>query len=372
MKRIPPYLAKIIGLVMLLTMLTLPAAIAQQASDTTAVDISAEIFGPQRPVDLAYGAFQRGYYITALSLALERAEKDDAAAQTLVATIYANGLGVAQNMALAASWYDIASKNGDVRATFELALLYQNGIGLPKNRQLAAEMFQKAADQGHRESIYNLALLHVEGIFAEPNIVLALQLMGEAADAGLAEAQYDYGIMLAQGVGTAPDPARGARYVGLAAQSGLIDAQVEYATFLYLGQAIERDREQAFLWYKLAANGGSAVAQNRLAKLLAVGEGTDLDLQTAAMWRSLAQRQGLNDRQLDSLLVSIAPEDLALATKRARYWPADPPAETPGISSLPQRILPDAPNTSLPANMDEQTTKFPSGLPETPTPPGAE
>ncbi|HHB81907.1 MAG TPA: sel1 repeat family protein [Devosia sp.] len=372
MKHTTPYLARLIGLMMFLIPTTLHPAMAQQNADTTAIDISEEIFGPQRPVDLAYGAFQRGYYITALSLALERAEKNDAAAQTLIATIYANGLGVAQNMALAASWYDIASKNGDASATFELALLYQNGVGLPKNRQLAAEMFKKAADQGHREAIYNLALLHVEGIYAEPNIVLALELMEKAAEAGLSEAQYDYGIMLIQGVGTAPNPSRGAQYIGLAAQSGLLDAQVEYATLLYLGKVIERDREQAFLWYELAANGGSAVAQNRLAKLLAVGEGTNLDLQTAAMWRALAQRQGLNDPQLDSLLVSIAPEDLAMAQKRARYWPADPPVETPGISNLPQRILPDAPDTSLPTNMDEQTSRFQSDLPETPAHPAAQ
>lgn len=360
------YIAAALGFAIWLITAAISPALAQEAQNTTAGEISEEIFGPQIQLDFAYGAFQRGYYITALSLALERAEKNDAAAQTLIATIYANGLGVAQNMALAASWYDIASKNGDLSATFELALLYQSGVGLPKNRQLAAEMFQKAADQGHREAIYNLALLHVEGIYAEPSILLAFELMGKAADAGMAEAQYDYGIMLIQGAGTAPNPDLGAHYIGLAAQTGLIDAQVEYATLLYLGRAIEQDREQAFLWYETAATGGSAVAQNRLAKLLAVGEGTNLDLQTAAMWRSLAQRQGLNDPQLDGLLVSIAPEDLALAIKRARYWPAEPPSGTPGISSLPQRILPDAPDTSLPADMKDQASDLKTINPDPP------
>ncbi len=369
MKRRPKHFAAIFGSEIWLSTVIAPPTFAQMVPDTTAGEISEEIFGPQIPVDLAYGAFQRGYYITALGLALERAEKNDAAAQTLIAIIYANGLGVAQNMALAASWYDIASKNGDLSATFELALLYQSGTGLPKNRQLAAQMFQKAADQGHREAMYNLALLHVEGIYAEPSIILAFELMGKAADAGLSEAQYDYGIMLLQGAGSAPNPRLGAHYVGLAAEAGLIDAQVEYATLLYLGKAIEQNREQAFLWYETAANGGSAVAQNRLAKLLAVGEGTNLDLQTAAMWRSLAQRQGLNDPQLDRLLVSIAPEDLALAIKRARFWPAEPLGDTPGISSLPQRILPDAPDTSLPANMGDQTTDFQTSPPLTPQSP---
>jgi hypothetical protein len=43
------------------------------------------------------------------------------------------------------------------------------------------------------------------------------------------------------------------------------------------------------------------------------------------MWRALARRQGLTDPQLDKLLVSIAPEALARAEERARYWPDEPP-----------------------------------------------
>src|SRR5690606_37113597 len=52
---------------------------------------------PQRfasPPDDAFGAYQRGLYITALNLALPRADGGDAAAQTLVAEIYSRGLGV--------------------------------------------------------------------------------------------------------------------------------------------------------------------------------------------------------------------------------------------------------------------------------------
>jgi hypothetical protein len=43
------------------------------------------------PVDEAYGAYQRGLYVTALNMALERAQKGDAAAQTLVAEMMTKG-----------------------------------------------------------------------------------------------------------------------------------------------------------------------------------------------------------------------------------------------------------------------------------------
>ena len=65
-----------------------------------ALSISRDIFTKE---DDAYGAFQRGYYLTALALALPRAERADPAAQTLIAEIYAKGLGVAENVAQASS-----------------------------------------------------------------------------------------------------------------------------------------------------------------------------------------------------------------------------------------------------------------------------
>jgi len=300
--------------------------------------ISAEIFGPRRKIDLAFGAFQRGYYLTALSLALDRAAKnDDAAAQTLIATIYANGLGVVQNMALASSWYAIAAKNGDVNATFQLALLYENGRGVPKDRKRGAELFAQAAKMGSPEAKYNLALLHVEGIYATPSYSEAARLMKEAAGAGLAEAHYDYGVMLSEGAGVVPDAKAGANEIRTAAQMGLSEAQVEYATILYLGKGVPQNLSRAVYWYRRAANAGNPVAQNRLAKLIAAGEGAKLDLQTAAMWRALARRQGLVDPQLDRLLVSIAPQDQAKADQRARYWPGLPQSKSAAPPLVPAR-----------------------------------
>lgn len=159
------------------------ASAEQQARE--AAEIARSVLGPKRPIDEAYGAFQTGYYLTALQLALPRAQNDDAAAQTLIAELYANGLGVAQSYARASSWYALADKNGDLNATFQLALLYQNGLGVPKNRQKAAELTKKAADGGIMAAVYNLAQLHVEGRYVEPNLGLAAKLFKQAADATL-------------------------------------------------------------------------------------------------------------------------------------------------------------------------------------------
>ena len=321
-----------------------------------AQDISNAIFGGGAEPDFAFGAFQRGSFLTALELALPRAEKGDAAAQTLIAEIYSKGLGVAQNDERAAGWYQLAAKNGDTLATFELGLLYQDGVGVAQDRNRAAELFKQAADKGYPPAKYNLALLHVEGIYADPSLTTAATLMKEAADAELPEAQYDYGSMLIEGAGVAPNEAEGARYIGLAAEQNLIAAQVDYATLLYLGRGIAKDVEGAVLWYERAAEGGNPVAQNRLAKQIAVGEGTALDLETSAMWRALARRQGLSDPSLDRLLVSIPPEALARAEERARFWPSTPPSiET--IAEIPTTPQTQGPALPAPTDMDNAPTR---------------
>jgi len=174
-------------------------------------EISRLLLQPPAGVDEAFGAYQRGYYLTALELALPRAENGDPYAQTLVAEIYANGLGVAEDIPLAVEWYERAHNGGDIQATFQLALLYQNGRGIPRDRERAAALFMAAAEGGHVAARYNVGLLHIEGRYAEPSLVRAAELIGEAAAAELPEAQYDYAVMLLEGAGVPPDPARAAR-----------------------------------------------------------------------------------------------------------------------------------------------------------------
>lgn len=287
--------------------------------------ISEQIFGDK--VDVAFGAFQRGYYLTALELALPRAEEGSAPAQTLIAQIYANGLGVPANITTAASWYQLASENGDPLATFELALLYQTGEGVERDRQRAAELFRAAADAGNIMAKYNLGLLHVEGIYVEPSLTKAAELIAAAAAGGVPEARYDYAGMLMEGAGVAPNPAAAAEQLRLAAEDGLVSAQVEYATLLYLGRGVTADRTIAAIWYQRAADAGNAVAQNRYAKLLAAGEGVAPDPETAAMYRALARRQGIKDPQLDELLDGTPADVVSRAEERARFWPSAPPEQ---------------------------------------------
>src|SRR6185503_9920580 len=49
---------------------------------------------PQPAVDLAYGAYERGFFLTAFNEATKLAAQNDAAAMTLLGELYSQGLGV--------------------------------------------------------------------------------------------------------------------------------------------------------------------------------------------------------------------------------------------------------------------------------------
>jgi hypothetical protein len=75
-------------------------------------------------VDLAYGAYQRGLFLTAFSLATRAVEeRGDVKAMALLGVLYSEGFGVPRDDAKAAQWFTLAAGRGDREAMFALAHL---------------------------------------------------------------------------------------------------------------------------------------------------------------------------------------------------------------------------------------------------------
>ena len=106
-------------------------------------------------VDEAYGAFQRGRYLTAMELALPRAQLGDPAAQTLVAEILDRGLGVKRNRDQAMFWYEQAAGGGDPTGMFKYAVLLMERSRSKEDRKKADELMKKAADLGNASAQFN-------------------------------------------------------------------------------------------------------------------------------------------------------------------------------------------------------------------------
>lgn len=271
--------------------------------------------------DRAYGAFQRGYYLTALNIALPRAELGDPAAQTLVAEIFARGLGVARSMDDAAFWYGQAAKGGDASAQFKYALMLMEGKYVKKDEARAKELMTKAANAGIPAAEFNHAQQLVADQPGERGLKAALPYFERAAEAGISDAQYALSQIYANSA-IIPDEKRGkARYwLTRAARAGYDTAQLDLGIWLIDGVAGDKDYEKGFTWMQRAAEGGNVMAQNRLAHLYRAGIGTKQDRVAAASWYVLSRRAGLQDHELDDFYQGLTDEEQKEAISRANEF----------------------------------------------------
>src|SRR5208282_4741786 len=179
--------------------------------------------------DLAYGAFQRGRFLTAFGLATHRAEAGDMKAMTLLGELYAGGLGVPHNDAKAAEWYKLAAGRGDREAMFALGMFALRGRDGPRDRDASAKWLAAAAKLGQPLAAYDLALLYIEGQLFPQDFSRAAELFRVAAQAGNPEAQYALGTLYKEGRGVAKDMHEAVRLWALASLADNTDAEVEYA-----------------------------------------------------------------------------------------------------------------------------------------------
>jgi TPR repeat protein len=277
---------------------------------------------PAENSDLAFGAFQRGHYLTAYAEATRLIEtNNDPKAMTLVAEILANGLGVKPDEKRAAYWYARAAEAGDREASYALGLLYLQGRGVARDRAEAAKRFRVAAEQGHAAAAYNLALLYVEGQVFPRNMSEALRWFGIAAEQDVADAQHTLAVIYRDGDDGIPrDLAKSIQWLERAIKLDHIPAMIELGIALFNGDGIARDEARAAKLFRQAALRGNPVAQNRYARVLSAGRGTEQNSIEACLWHHLARAQTVSDPQLDGVCDTLAPANREEVAKRLENW----------------------------------------------------
>lgn len=264
-------------------------------------------FGEREP-DAAFGAFQRGLYLTARNLALPRAEAGDKAAQTLLAEIYSRGLGVPKNALEAKKWYRLAAAQGVPEAEFRygLTLLAEGGEEARAEGRLFME---KAAASGNALASFNLAQLILSERLGGAGREAAFPHFMDAAKKGIPDAQYAVAQYYAQGVApVGEDLETAAFWLSGAAAQNFDTAQLEYGQMLLSGVGVERNLEQGYSWISRAAQAGNVVARAELAKLYWGGIGVAPDTIKAGAWFVLTRRAGYRDRVLDDFWEGLSDE----------------------------------------------------------------
>lgn len=280
------------------------------------------------PLDLAYGAFQRGWFMTTAVRAKPLADGGIPQAQTLMGVLYQAGLGLKKDMAKAAAWYAKAAEAEDITATEQLAQLYLLGEGVPADKSKAADLFEKVAATGNPAAMYNLALIYQEGVGRPQDVTKALTLLRQAAEGNHPDAQYNLGLSYLQAAEEDKSDAdaetlrQGAFWLGRAARRGHVEAQVYYGILRFQGRGVEPDEREAADWFERAAQSGNAVAMNRLARCFAAGRGRDPDPVEAVRWHFLARTLGVNDEALDKLAASLDEDTRKEAERMALQFSA--------------------------------------------------
>lgn len=296
------------------------AAPAKAQDGTTDIRKSIPSTVPATGDDAAYTAFDQGQYLTALKLAEEAAARGEPQANTLIARIYTEGLGVQKDDRKAFEYYKRASDMGDIQGTFALGISYAEGRGVKKDRKAAANFFEKAALTGQAEANYNLGLLFLKGDGKPGNPIRAFQHIRYAAEKGLAQAQYDLAELYQTGTGTNADALEAARWLSRAAEQGYPEAQYDYAVRLIQGMGLTKDEPKIPILMKAAADKGIVGAQNRMAYIYLDGIKVKKDPIEAAKWRLIAKKGGFDDKTLDDLIAKMPKADRQKAETEASAW----------------------------------------------------
>ncbi len=183
------------------------------AADAAAVD---------QILNEAWTAYNIGNYKKTISLIQPLAGEGNPRAQVMLGRCYENGLGVSQDMAVAAQWFQLAAEQNDAEAQVLLAYCYEIGAGVPQNPQQAMNLMTRAAEGGNAEAQFNLALNYSQGINGAPkNEAESFRWASLSAKQGYAQAERFLGACYQYGFGVNGNMELANQWYAKAAAQGL-------------------------------------------------------------------------------------------------------------------------------------------------------
>jgi uncharacterized protein len=137
--------------------------------------------------------YEQRDYGDAFPLLMSAARMGHARAQGLVAIMYHQGIGMAENDQAAAHWFALAAAQGHRASEYELGAMYEEGEGgLPKDARKAAELYAASARQGFDQAQFALGLSYEFGEGVSRNRQTALYWLAQAARQGDGQAHWIY------------------------------------------------------------------------------------------------------------------------------------------------------------------------------------
>ncbi|MGD9536307.1 MAG: tetratricopeptide repeat protein [Alphaproteobacteria bacterium] len=214
----------------------------------------------------------------------------------VLARLYANGWGVAQDFGKARSLAQEAVAAGYERANTVLGVLAFNGLGEPVDTAGGLALLERGAAAGDPRAMLALSNLYLAGTAVEKNDATALAWLTKAADGGLPDAQFELGRRHLNGEGVAQDDAAAFKGFEGAAKLEHPDA-LAFLGFMYANGrgGVEANQETASQDYLKAARLGQGWAQWQIGERLIAGTGIEQDRAAGLDWLRKAAEGGVKE-----------------------------------------------------------------------------
>ena len=243
----------------------------------------------------------------------KEASKGNGLARLKLGVMYHYGQGVKQNINRAIFWYQGASVQGVVTASYYLGLLYNEqcelATGEPQDssredNSRIVYWFKKSADRGYAPAQHKMGILCEQGKYVPRNEIEAVNWYKKSAAQDYASAQCNLGRMYDNGSGgLSRDKEQAAAWYLKAARQGDVVAQFNLGALYGRDEDIHLREEISIHWYEAAANQGYAPAQYNLGKMYEIGLGVKKNKRRAIQWYQKAAEQGyvMAQQSLDAI-----------------------------------------------------------------------
>lgn len=213
-------------------------------------------------------------------------------AQSIVADMYNNGLGIQIDYREGRNFTQASARQGDVYGQFLLGKAFYKGLGVEKDSDKGTKILsqtlialEREAESGDAHAQSSLAWIYYNLSAATKDYRKARYWYEKAAVHGYAVAQNNLGLMFGRGNGVRKNSKAEIVWYRRAAEQGYPIGQYNLA----LALEKEGDLKSQFRLYRLAANRNYGPAQAQLGWMYENGEGRPINLEKAvSLYRKAA------------------------------------------------------------------------------------
>ena len=231
-------------------------------------------------------------YPSVYSSCIDDAQKGEKNCQSHIGNLYRFGLGVGQDLIVAADWLKKSADQNQMSAQEALGVMYRNGQGVEKNNAESFRLIKLSADQGYATAINSLGNSYRLGAGVTQNYTEAFKYFKLAAEKGNANGQASLSNAYRLGEGVEKNPDLAFDWALKSSKQNNPSGHNLMGLLFRDGVGVKQDTQQAISFFKLAIESKKEpIASANLAFIYFRGIGVPIDYDESAKWLKIGIEQ---------------------------------------------------------------------------------